>query len=279
MIDSYYRYRKNMTEVYDSSAGDARTLAKELTGVDCAGSEFLEARKGIMSVDFFADNITARRMRGEESPDPNDRIFLAGFKKVSGGGKPVLYTVTIVPAENVLRTQKHEIQHVASHLFQEEFNEMNSSAEIDSLWKEYCDKKSEDEKEVEEKSALLRKYLLAEEKFALEKSKDEILAHKKSGDERNVTYILLEPKKEGGLYDYFFTAEERMKNEQDEHMTEIWKKLWDEIVVSRYADTVEKGEQMFKEIEKSHSTEFAIAMLAGMQIEKWTKTEGRMKEV
>jgi len=211
LIDSYYRYRKNMTEMYDSCGGDARVLAKKLTGVDCAESEFLEAKKGIISVDFFADNMTARRMHGEESPDPNDRILLAGFKKVSDENKHVLYTVTIVPAENVERTQKHEIEHAIEHIFQEEFKEMNSSAEIDSLWKEYSGKKSKNEKEIEEKSASLRKYLLAEEKLALEKSKDEIIAHKKSGDERNVTYILLEPKEGGGLYDYFSTAEERMK--------------------------------------------------------------------
>lgn len=278
LIDSYYRYRKNMTEVYDSNGGDAHALAKKLTGVDCADGEFLEAKKGMISVDFFADNMTARRMHGEESPDPNDRILLAGFKKVSGGGKPVLYTVTIVPAENIERTQKHEIQHAIEHLFQEEFKEMNSSAEIDFLWEEYSSKESGNEKETEGKSALLQKYVLAEEKLALEKSKDEILAHKKSGDKRNVTYILLEPKKEGGLYDYFFTVEERMKNEQDKNMSETWKKLWDEIVVSHYANTVEKSEQAFKDIEKSHSTEFAVALLSDLPIEKWEKTERRMKE-
>ena len=42
-----------------------------------------------MSVNFFADNLTARRMRGEKDPDPDDRIMLAGFKEITKGKNPL----------------------------------------------------------------------------------------------------------------------------------------------------------------------------------------------
>ncbi|MCK9352349.1 MAG: hypothetical protein WCT49_04815 [Candidatus Paceibacterota bacterium] len=271
LIDSYYRYRENMKEVYVHSGGDAHALAEELTGSDCKQSSFLEMKPGLMSVDFLADNLTARRMRGEKEPDPNDRIILAGFKEITKGEKPVMYTVVVVPADNIERTQIHENEHVTNQLFQEEFDGMNSSLEIASLWEEYCNKTSENEEKKEEKTVCLRKYLLAEEKLALEKSKDEIIAHKKSGDERNVTYILLEPKKEGGLYDYFSESEERMKNDSDENMIEPWKKLWQDIVISEYPRVVEEGEQAFNRIAASHSAEFAVALLSNVSLRKWPK--------
>ncbi len=89
LIDSYYRYRENMKEICNRNNGNACLVARELTGVDCKQDSMLEMEEGIMSVNFFADNLTARRMRGEKDPDPDDRIMLAGFKEITKGKNPL----------------------------------------------------------------------------------------------------------------------------------------------------------------------------------------------
>jgi hypothetical protein len=288
MIEGYYEQRRRVLEIRQKFPDD-RDLVYRLTGVRLRPNDKVKIGTGPMTLDIIVNAFNTGRLY-ERSENPTIEIYRVptGFASYTVEECPIYYIV--INEEGVKKyygdpearaIKMHEYQHHKFNLyrgvwgqFTRQYEEKNRLSE--RLYIEYAMSLIE-EKDPEERKKILKDYLRIQQKEALRKAKDEILATLSERSIRALKSVLdLLFFKEDSPYDYL-KKERELTNYFDDPILE---EMIQEILVKEYREIIERAIDAYAElIEKGKYSQLdANALLYDVPLENWPNMVRRLLE-
>jgi len=288
IIEGYYEQRKRALEIRQKFPND-RDLVYRLTGVRLGPNDEVKIETGPMTLDIIVNAFNAGRLY-ERSENPTIEISQVpiGFASYTLEEYPIYFIV--INEEGVEKyygdpearaTKMHEYQHHKFNLyrrvweqFKQQYEEKNRLSE--RLYIEYVMSLIEG-KDPEERKKILKDYLRIQQKEALRKAKDEILAILSERSIRALKSVLdLLFFKEDSPYDYL-KKERELTTYFDDPMLE---EMIQEILVKEYREIIKKTIDAYAElIEKGKYSQLdANALLYDVPLENWPNMVRRLLE-
>jgi hypothetical protein len=284
MIEGYYEQRRRVLEIRQKFPDD-HDLVYRLTGVRLGPNDEVKIETGPMTLDIRVNAFNAGRLY-ERSENPTIEIYRVptGFASYTVEERPIYFIV--INDEDVKKyygdpearaIKMHEYQHHKFNLYRRVWEQFTRQYEEKNRLSERLYAQYVLEKDPEKRRKIVKDYLRIQQKEALRKAKDEILAILSERSIRALKSVLdLIFFKEDSPYDYL-KKERELTNYFDDPMLE---EMIQEILVKEYREIIEKAVDAYAElIEKGKYSQLdANALLYDVPLENWPNIVRRLLE-